>query len=54
MTDQVGNILAYRSKVVRNFKAALERQITEGMMIHNSTADILINDKEELVQPAVV
>ena len=52
--DQVGNTLAYRSKVFKTFKGPLERQITEGMMIHNSTADILINDKEEWVQPAVV
>ena len=30
------------------------RQVTEGVKIHNSVADIQINDKEEWVQPAVI
>ena len=29
-------------------------QVTEGVKIHNSLADIIINDKEEWIQPAVV
>ena len=32
----------------------LVRQVTEGVKIHNSLADIIINDKEEWIQPAVV
>ena len=45
---------AYRVKVISNHRRPLQRQVTEGVKIHNSLADILINDKEEWVQPAVV
>ena len=30
------------------------RQVTEGVKIHNSVADIQISDKDEWVQPAVI
>ena len=45
---------AYRAKVISNHIKPLTRQVTERVKIHNSLADILINDKEEWVQPAVV
>ena len=44
----------YKAKVTSTHRRPLERQITEGVKIHNSKADILINGKEEWVQPAVV
>ena len=49
-----GNCEAFKTKILGTFRKPLERQITEGVKIHNSRADILINDKEEWVQPAVV
>ena len=45
---------AYRTKVISTHRKPLIRQVTEGVKIHNSLADIIINDKEEWVQPAVV
>ena len=45
---------AYRVKVLSTYRKPLERQIMEGVKIHNSMADILINGKEEWIQPAVV
>ena len=48
------DISAYRASVVRTFRSPLERQISEGVMIHNCGADILLNDKEEWIQPAVI
>ena len=45
---------AFRSKVTSTHRKPLERQVTEGVRIHSSRADILINGKEEWIQPAVV
>ena len=36
---------ANRAKVISNRKKPLTRQVTEGVKIHNSLADIFINDK---------
>ena len=52
--DNIGNTQAYRTKVISNHRRPLVRQVTEGVKIHNSLADIIINDKEEWIQPAVV
>ena len=45
---------AYRTRVISTHSRPLVRQVTEGVKIHNSLADILMNDKEEWIQPAVV
>ena len=50
----VCQLLDTKTKVFRTFRSQLEMWITEGFMIHNSSADILINDKEEWIQPAVI
>ena len=52
--DNLRNTEAYRTKVISNHRRPLVRQVTEGVKIHNSVADIQINDKEEWVQPAVI
>ena len=41
-------------KDTQAFKTRVIKTFTDGVIIHNSDADILINDKEEWVQPAVV
>ena len=48
------NTQAFRTKVIATFSGPLERQISEGVKIHNSEADILMNDKEEWMQPPVM
>ena len=52
--NNIRETTAYRVKVISNHRRPLQRQVSEGVKIHNSLADILINDKEEWVQPAVV
>ena len=45
---------AFKVKVVKTFMRPMECQITEGMMIHNTKADIVMNRKDEWVAPAAV
>ena len=52
--SEVGNPGVFKFSVVESFKKPLYRQIAEGVKIHNSQASILINNKEEWVQPATV
>ena len=52
--SQVGNPDAFQFSVVRSFRKPLYRQVTEGVKIRNSQAAILINNKEEWVQPATI
>ena len=51
--DHVGDPTAFKFKSEQVFKKCLERQVTEGINITNSTADILLNSKSEYHQPAV-
>ena len=51
--NNIKDTQAFKTRVIKTFRSSLERQVTEGVIIHNSDADILINDKEEWVQPAV-
>ena len=51
--DKVGDPTAFKLKVESTFKKCLDRQVTEGIYIHNSSADYLLNSKSEFLQPAV-
>ena len=50
--DNVGDTNAFRFKSEQTFKKCLERQVKEGMAIHYSNADIIMNSKSEYHQPA--
>ena len=50
--DNVGDSTAFRFKSEQTFKKCLERQVTEGLAIHNSDAQIILNSKSEYNQPA--
>ena len=43
----------FKFKSEQTFKKSLERQVTEGIEIANSTADNLLNSKAEYHQPAL-
>ena len=47
--EHVGDTNAFKFKSEKVFKKCLERQISEGVAIHSSDADILLNSKSELV-----
>ena len=49
-----GNPDIFRCSVVKTFKKPMYRQITEGVKIRNSQADILMNSRDEWIQPATV
>ena len=51
--DRRGDPTAFSFKIVKTFKKAHERQISEGISIFNTTAKILMNGKSEWMQPAV-
>ena len=48
-----GDTTAFSFKVVKTYKKPHERQISEGVRISNSEADLLMNGKSEWMQPAV-
>ena len=52
--SEVGNPGVFKFSVMESFKKPLYRQITEGVRIHDSRALILMNNKEEWIQPATV
>ena len=45
--------VVFKIDVVKCFKKPLERQIWEGVEIHSSTADIVMNSKQDHYGPAV-
>ena len=45
--------IEFRVSVVKSFKRPLERQIYEGVAIHDAKVDILMNSKLDHYQPAV-
>ena len=51
--DRVGDPTAFNLKVESTFKKCLDRQVTEGVYIHNSTSDHVLNSKSEFLQPSV-
>ena len=51
--DRIGDPTVFKLKVESTFSKPLERQVTEGISITNSTADRILNSKSEYLQPAV-
>ena len=51
--DKVGDPTAFKLKVESTFKKCLDRQVTEGIYIHNSKSDNVLNSKSEFLQPSV-
>ena len=51
--DRIGDPTVFKLKVESTFSKPLERQVTEGIAITNSTADRILNSKSEYLQPAV-
>ena len=51
--DQRKNTEAFNMKAERTFKKCLERQVSEGVAIASSDADIILNSKAEFHQPAL-
>ena len=49
--EKKGDYKTFKFNVKSTHKSWLERQITEGVMIHNSEADIVLNGKSEFHQP---
>ena len=50
--ERKGDVTTFKFNVKSTHKSCLERQITEGCMIHNSEADIVLNGKSEFHQPS--
>ena len=50
--EKKGDYKTFKFNVKSTHKSWLERQITEGVMIHNSEADIVLNGKSEFHQPS--
>ena len=51
--DRVGDPSVFKFKAEQTFKKCLERQVTEGVKIANSSADNILNSKAEFHQPAL-
>ena len=51
LMSRKGDVTTFKFNVKSTHKSCLERQITEGCMIHNSEADIVLNGKSEFHQP---
>ena len=49
----IGDPTVFKLKVESTYSKPLERQVTEGIAITNSTADRMMNSKSEYLQPAV-
>ena len=52
--NNIGDVSAFKFKVVKTFRKCLERQVYEGCMINRSIADIKLNSKSEWNQPSEV
>ena len=50
--ERKGDHKTFKFKVKSTHKTCVERQITEGVVIHNSEADIVLNGKSEFHQPS--
>ena len=50
--EREGDCNTFKFKVKSTHKTCLERQVTEGVSIHNSKADIILNGKSEFHQPS--
>ena len=51
--ERIGDPSVFKLKVESTFSKPLERQVTEGIAITNSTANNIMNSKSEYHQPAV-
>ena len=51
--EHTGEPSSFTLKAERTFRKCLERQVSEGIEIANSDAEILLNSKSEFHQPAV-
>ena len=51
--ERIGDPSVFKLKVESTFSKPLERQVTEGVAITNSNADLIMNSKSEYLQPAV-
>ena len=51
--DNVGDINNFSLKAVKCFTKTIDRLAFEGVQIHNSGADIVMNSKSEFHQPAI-
>ena len=51
--EKISDPSVFRMKVHKNFARSLDRQVFEGVLIHNSEADITMNSKAEFMQPSV-
>ena len=51
--ERQGDPSVFKLKVESTFKKPLERQVSEGVHIPSSKADILMNSKTEFMQPSV-
>ena len=51
--DRQGDPTVFKLKVEATYKKCLERQVSEGVNISNSKADLLMNSKTEFMQPSV-
>ena len=51
--ENTGDVETFKFKSEQTFKKSLQRQVTEGIEIANSTADDLLNCKAEYHQPAL-
>ena len=51
--ENEGNIRNFSFKSVKTFSKTIYRLAFEGTLIHNSSADIIMNSKSEFHQPAV-
>ena len=49
-----GNPSLFRFSIIKSYRKPMYRQITEGVKIHNSRADILMNRRDEWIPPAIV
>ena len=52
-TDKVGDPDVFDYKVLRTFRKCLEREVSKGIALTFSKADIIMNQKSEHHQPAV-
>ena len=51
--DQIGNPSVFKFKSEQTFVKCLERQVSEGIAITNSSADTIMNSRSEYLQPAI-
>ena len=50
--ERKGDVSTFKFNLKSTHKTCVDRQITEGVLIHNSKADIVLNGKSEFHQPS--